>query len=116
MWLDVALAFTAALAYVLTAINVLAVNLPATDVPPVIPYVAAGCYAVGGLLILLRLRWLWMVGAAINALVMLFFFSGYMDRPEVMFSPGGMVTKAAQILLEVGLLYLIITYPRRESR
>jgi hypothetical protein len=115
VWADAALALTAAVAYVLTGIHVLAVNQPPAPELDVIPYIAAACYALGGLLILLRWRWLWIVGAVINAMVMLFFFTGYANRPEVMFSPGGMVTKAAQILLEVGLIYLIITYPRRSS-
>ena len=67
----------------------------------IIIYVAAGCYLVGGLLILLRNRWLLLFGAFINAMVILFFFSMYQARPEVMFSPGGLVSKLAQILLEI---------------
>jgi hypothetical protein len=63
---------------------------------PAIALVAAGCYLMGGLMILLHRRWLWIVGAVINALV-------------IMFSAGGLTTKAAQLLLEVCLLYLIIT-------
>ena len=50
----------------------------------------------------------------INALVILFFVMAYQNRPTVMFSPGGLATKAAQLLLEVSLLYLIITDWRRK--
>jgi hypothetical protein len=95
---------------------VLAVNLPAEDAPPAIPYVAATCYALGGLLILTRVRWLLVLGAVINAMVMLMFFVAYANRPEVMFSPGGMLTKAAQVLLELGLIYLILTAGRRSAQ
>jgi hypothetical protein len=59
-------------------------------------------------LILARRRWLWIVGAVINALVILFFINLYQDRPEVLFSPGGLVSKAAQLSLEVVLIYLIV--------
>ena len=57
----------------------------------------------------MRRRWLWISGAVINALVMLFFFRLYQDRPTVMFSRGGIVTKAPQLLLEATLIYLIVT-------
>jgi hypothetical protein len=112
--LSVALAAFAAASYVLIGQHVLAVgNLQTAEQPATIIYVAAGSYLLGGLLILLRRRWLWMIGAAINALVMLFFVAVYLDRPAVLFSPGGLVSKAAQLLLEVGLIYLIITDWRR---
>jgi hypothetical protein len=111
------LALTAALSYVLVGLNVLAVgDLQTTEAPAAITYVCAGSYLLGGLLILLRWRWLWMVGAVINAMVMLVFFTAYMSRPSVMFSPGGLVTKAAQLLLEAGLLYIILTAGRRSPR
>jgi hypothetical protein len=58
-------------------------------------------------LVLARLRWLWIAGAVMNALVMLFFFLMYLERPSVLLSPGGIMTKAAQLLLEVSLIYLI---------
>ena len=114
IWLDVALAATAALAYMLIALGVLTVgDLATAEAPAAIVYVAAGGYLLGGALILARRRWLWIVGAAINALVILFFALAYQDRPAVMFSPGGVATKAAQLLLEVGLLYLIVGDWRR---
>ena len=63
----VALAILTAIAYVLIASNVLGVGDPqvAQDGGMII-YVAAGCYLVGGLLILLRNRWLLLFGAFIN--------------------------------------------------
>lgn len=108
MWIAVALAMLAALSYILMQFNVLAVgDLSVGEKPAGIIYVAAGCYFVGGLLILLRNRWLLLFGAFINLMVILFFFNMYQNRPAVMFSPGGLVSKIAQILLEFVLLYVI---------
>jgi hypothetical protein len=110
LWLIVALAGLASVAYVLIGRKQLAVgDLQPTEQPAVLIYVAAGSYLLGGLLILLRHRWLWIVGAVINALVLLVFFSAYLDRPTVLFSPGGLLSKTAQLLLEGGLISLILT-------
>jgi len=49
----------------------------------------------------------------VNAMVILFFLMMYLNRTAVFFSPGGLLTKAAQILLEVSLLFLIITNGER---
>ena len=117
LWLAVGLAVVAALAYMLIAWDLLGVgDLEMAADGDVIIYVAAGCYLLGGLLILVRRPWLWIIGALINALVMLFFFRMYQDRPAVMFSPGGIVTKIPQLLLEVTLIYLIITEWMRARR
>jgi hypothetical protein len=110
VWLVVGLAAVTAVIYIMMDFNWLAVgDLGLDERPSGIIYVAAGSYLVGGLLILLRRRWLWVIGAVINALVILFFFSIYQERPAVLLSPGGIISKAAQILLEVGLIYLIVT-------
>lgn len=117
MRLAVALALIAALSYVLIDLHVLAVgDLGADEMPSGIVYAAAGSYFLGGLLILLRRRWLWLIGAIINALVMLIFVSAYLQRPAVMFSPGGLASKAAQLLLEAGLITLIVSDWRRARR
>ena len=116
VWAAVALALAATLSYLLMGLRALGVgDVPMEDATATIPYVAAFCYFVGGLLILLRWRWLWIVGAAINALVMLMYFSMYSARPAVLLSPGGLTSKVAQVLLEVALIYLIATF-RRGSR
>lgn len=116
LWGAVALAIFTALSYVLMALNVLGVgDLQLDEKPAAIIYVAAGCYLLGGLLILLRNRWLLLFGAFINAMVVLFFFNLYQGRPAVMFSPGGLISKLAQILLEVALLYVIVTLWRKPS-
>jgi hypothetical protein len=107
-------AVIAALAYVMIELGVLVVG-PATG-PAGIVYAAAGVYLLGGLLILVPRRWLWMVGAGINALIILFFVSAYQGQPAIFFSPGAMVTEAAQVLLEVCLIYLILTYRRPKKQ
>ena len=117
MWTAVALALTAALSYVLMALNVLGIgDLQVGEKPINIIFVAAGCYTLGGFLILTRNRWLLLFGAFINAMVVLFFFNLYQDRPAVILSPGGLVSKIAQILLEVALIYVIIVFWKNESK
>ncbi|MBK9601945.1 MAG: hypothetical protein IPO36_08900 [Anaerolineales bacterium] len=83
--------------------------------PAGIIYVAAGFYLVGGLLILLRNRGLLLFGAFINAMVILFFFNMYQNRPAVMLSPGGLISKIAQVLLEVTLIYVLAVNWKKES-
>jgi hypothetical protein len=108
MWTAFALAFLAAFSYILMELNLLgAGDLEADEKPAGIIYVAAGCYTLGGLLVLLRKRGLLVFGAVINAMVMFFFFSAYQNRPAVLFSPGGLVSKTTQLLLEVALFSLI---------
>ena len=117
LWTAIALALTASLSYVLMGLNILGVgDLQMDEKPAVIIYVAAGCYLLGGLLILLRNRWLLLFGAFINAMVILFFFNMYQNRPAVMISPGGLVSKIAQILLEAALFYVIVVFWKKESK
>ncbi len=109
LWLGVALAVIASIAYVLIGQHLLAVgDLSQSEEPLGVVYFTAGSYFVGGVLILLRRRWLWLFGAIVNAMVITFFFQLYENRPAVLFSPGGIATKAAQILLELVLVYLLI--------
>lgn len=115
--LAVALALIAGIAYFLIDLDILAVgNLLPSEEPGSIIYIAAGCYLFGGLFILARRRWLWIFGAIMNGMVILFFFQMYHNRPEVLTSPGGLVTKAVQILLEVTLTYLIVSDWRNQTR
>jgi hypothetical protein len=109
LWLAVILALLTAGSYVLMGQHVLPTGLAPDADGGVIAYIAAGCYLLGGLLILLRRRSLWITGLAINTLVLFFFFSMYNGNTAVLLSPGGLTSKAAQLLLEVGLVYLIVT-------
>lgn len=115
MWTAIALALFTALSYLLIQFKVLGVgDLQGSGKPAGIIFVAAGCYLLGGLLILLKNRWLLLFGAFINAMVVFFFFSMYQNRPAVMFSPGGLVSKIAQVLLEVALIYVIAVNWRKK--
>ena len=117
LWLGVGLALITALVYGLVGSGVLAVgDAVSTENGVNMAYVAAGCYFLGGLLILLRRRGLWIFGLVMNTLVLLFFFQMYQARPAVIFSPGGLATKAAQILLEVTLIGIIFTNGRQPRR
>lgn len=117
MWLAVILAIFTAISYVMMALNLLGVgDLQMNEKPAGIIYVAAGCYLLGGLLILLRNRWLLLSGAFINAMVILFFFNLYQDRPAVIFSAGGLVSKIAQVLLEGTLMYVIAVNWKKASK
>ena len=116
LWIAVGLAIFTAASYILMQFNILGVgDLQMDEKPAGIIYVAAACYLVGGLLILLRNRWLLLFGAFINAMVILFFFNLYQDRPAVMFSPGGLVSKIAQSLLEFALFYIIAVNWRKSK-
>jgi hypothetical protein len=113
----VALALIAAGTYILIDLDLLAIgDVKADEARSGIIYVAAASYLIGGLLILLRNRWLWVVGAIMNAFVIVFFLQLYRDRPDVMLSPGGFITKVSQFLLEVILLYLIVADWLRSRR
>jgi hypothetical protein len=105
------LALIAAAVYFLMGAGLITVpTLTTADAPPGIIYIAGGCYVIGGLLVLARKRWLWMVGLVMNTLVIVIFFMMYNQKPAIMFSLAGLATKIPQVLLEAGLVYLIATY------
>lgn len=111
IYICLALAVIAAATYFLMGLDVLQPgDLSPEDAPPAITWVIGGCYIVGGGLILLRRRWLWITGAVINLLVIVFFVVMYAGRPDVMFSAPGLITKISQLLLEAGLVYLIFAW------
>jgi hypothetical protein len=104
----------AALVYVLVGTDVVSIpKLGSEQAPIAIFFIAAGCYSAGGLLILWRRRWLWMVGLAANTFVISIFFLAYRREPVMMLSTAGLATKIAQVLLEAGLIYLVAAGRRR---
>ena len=107
-----ALAFIAAAFYLLLASGIItASTLTGTPVTRAFIFTAAGCYILGGLLILAKRRWLWIIGLVMNAVVMAFFFTMYSKNPAVILSLPGLGTKIPQIILEAGLIYLILKSP-----
>jgi len=110
---SVVLAFVIALGYMLTELHILrTAALRPDEVPPGI--YAGAFYIIGGLLIPLGKRWLWIVGAAINAWVIWQFFCVCGDRLTAFLSTPGLLITTAQVLLEIGLIYLILSHGREE--
>jgi len=109
-----ALALIAGLFYFLMGTNLLTIpSLNPEDAPPVIAFIAGTCYTAGGLLILLKKRWLWITGIILNSLVIAIFFLMYSQRPAILLSTGGLGTKISQILLEAGLLFLVVSFRKK---
>jgi len=77
---------------------------------------SAGCSLPGGLLMLTRNHCLLFVDANISTRVVLFFFNLYQNRPAVIFSPGRLVSKVAQILLEILPVYVIAVNRKMGSK
>jgi hypothetical protein len=107
------LALIAALGYGLMGIGVISPGDTGNGGgPPAFDWIMLAGYIVGGLLISLRKRWLWITGACLNAAVILGFIIMYAGKPSVMFSAPGLLTKIPQIILEVALIYLIFKYKK----
>ncbi|HUT68915.1 MAG TPA: hypothetical protein VMW86_10275 [Dehalococcoidales bacterium] len=110
------LALIAVVAYVLMGIGVIQPgDLQTDDTMPAFYYIIPVGYLIIGVLVLLKKRWLWITLAAFNAFTIVVFYAMYAGQPDVMFSAPGLITKIAQILLEIGLIYLIITFKRKET-
>jgi hypothetical protein len=109
-WLCFWLAMITAVTYILLLTGVLEVSLKANEGPPAVFYLIPVAYLVGGTVIFLKKRTLWITGAILNAVPILGFYAGYiyLGKWDVIISAPGLITKIAQILLEAGLLYLII--------
>ncbi|MCK7530824.1 MAG: hypothetical protein MZV63_07145 [Marinilabiliales bacterium] len=114
-WLAVGLAIFTALIYILIASNVLGVGNPQVASDGGSSSMWRQDVICRRLLILLRNRWLLLFGTFINFMVILFFFSMYQTRPEVMLSPGGLISKLSQILLEILLLFVLVTNWKRSK-
>jgi hypothetical protein len=103
-----ALALVAALGYLLMGVGVISPGDTGTGGGlPGFAWIMLGGYIVGGLLIFLQKRWLWITGVVINGIVVAGFIVMYIGKPSVMFSAPGLMTKIPQILLEAGLIYLL---------
>jgi hypothetical protein len=105
------LALIAAVAYILIGIGVFQVGDLITDDGsiPVGYYIIPAGYIIGGTLIFLRKRWLWITGAILNGFAIAVFYTSYASLPDVLWSAAGLITKIAQIILEIGLIYLLVT-------
>ena len=97
--------------YILIGADVLQVGDLITDIRsiPVGFYMIPAGYIIGGILVFSGIRWLWITGAIINGFAILVFYASYANLPDVLWSTAGLITKIAQIILEIGLIYLIVT-------
>lgn len=105
------LALIAAMGYILMIVGVIEPGNLVEDDEPMSPalWIIPTGYIIGGLLIFLKKRWLWITGAVINGFAILVFYTTYAGQPDVLWSAPGLITKITQIPLEIGLIYLIIT-------
>jgi hypothetical protein len=107
----VILALIAAAVYLLMGDSTIAVPTPNTGAAPALLISAAGdCYALGALMILVRKRWLWIAGLAVNTLVVAVSLIFAILNPDIMFTPPGAATIITQVLLEAGLAYLVFAH------
>jgi hypothetical protein len=79
-----------------------------SDAPWGFDWIAGGFYAIAGLALLWKKRWITIALAVINIIPIAVFYFMWAGRPDVMWSAPGLITKIAQILLETGLIYLLV--------
>ena len=104
------LSMITAIMYILTGAGVLSTGLipEEGEAPPFIMYVAGGFYVLFAYLIRINKRWLRITLTVANTLIILIFFQMWWGNTDVLTSAGGLGTKIAQFLLEIGMIYLII--------
>jgi hypothetical protein len=115
IWICLILALVAALGYFLMGVGAITVpdkplndTSSDNDAPPGFDWIMFGGYVIGGLLILLKKRWLLITGAVLNAIPIIGFYAMWASRTDVLFSAPGLLTKIPQILLEIGLIYWLV--------
>ena len=110
------MALISALAYFLLGTGVMdAGSVTSEEGVPPFYYIIPISYIIMGLLVFLKKRWLWITITAINTFTIAVFYAAYATKPDVMLSAPGLITKIAQVLLEAGLIYLIITHKRERT-
>jgi hypothetical protein len=103
------LAVIAALGYILMGAGVIqAADLTLDDAPPGFTWIAGAFYVIAGLLLFWKKRWIAITLAVINIIPIAVFYIMWAGRTDVMFSAPGLITKIAQILLEIGLIYMVV--------
>jgi hypothetical protein len=108
VWVSFIMAEVAALAYVLMGMGTLTVGSLGDDAMPSFYYIIPAVYAVMGILIISRWRWIRVVSAIIVTFTIVVFYVMYADQPDVMLSAPGLITKIAQAIMLAGLIYLLV--------
>lgn len=107
-WGCLALALITSLGYFLLGAGVThAADLTPEDAPPAFAWIAGAFYLIAGLAAFLKPRRIKISLAIINLIPIVVFYIMWGNRPDVLFSVPGLMTKIPQILFEAGLLYLI---------
>ena len=113
------LAWIAAISYILMGIGIIEpgdlISEEGEETMPVFYYIIPAGYIAIGFLVFVKKHWLWITLAAVNALTIVVFYAMYAGRPDVMLSAPGLITKIAQLLMEIGLIYLIMTWRRLKT-
>lgn len=115
-WVCLVLALVAALGYFLMGAGIIQAGDPVlndasssdTTAPWGFDWIAGGFYVIAGLALLLKKRWVPVTLAVINIIPIAGFYFMWADRPDVLWSAPGLITKVAQILLELGLVFYLI--------
>ena len=114
-WICLALALVTALGYFLLGVQVIhAADLTLEDAPPGFAWLAGAFYVIAGFMVFLRPRAAKIAVAIINLIPIVVFYVMWFDRPDVLTSVPGLMTKIPQVLLEAGLLYLL--FEKRTGR
>jgi hypothetical protein len=106
-WIILAMAMVAALTYVLLGAGVLTAGNLGADAMPSFYYIIPAAYAIMGILVLSRWRWIKILSAVVIVLTIGVFYAKYASQPDVMWSAPGLITKIAQVIMLAGLIYLI---------
>ena len=103
------LALIAAIGYFLMGAGVIhAADLTLKDAPPAFAWIAGVFYLAAGTVLFLNKRWVPVALVIINVFPVLIFYVMWRSRWDVMFSAPGLITKIAQILLEIGLIFVLV--------
>ena len=106
------LALIAAVFYFLTAAGIIHPGSLSSGGHSTILYIIGGLYFLGGFLVLLKKKWLWIIGLVANTIAIVVFYLFYNQKPDIMFSAPGLGTKIPQLFLEAALIYLIIKFKK----
>lgn len=87
-------------------------SLSAEDAPVFAAVFLGLCYLGVGVMAVFRRRWLLIAVITGNALAVVGFFVAYASKPDVITSIPGLMAKTSQVLLEIGLVYLLLALLR----
>ncbi len=109
LWVCTVLAFIASIGYFLMGAGVIhAADLTQKDAPPPFAWIAGAFYLAAGLLLFVKKHWIPVALVIINVFPILIFYVMWRSRSDVMFSAPGLITKIAQIMLEIGLIFVLL--------